>query len=373
MTTAMGVKPKIKRNILSLIVGLMATALLSVPVSADQFDDQISALQSQIAADQSQINSLQKQQSDLQAQINSVNAQINQTEAQLQVLNLKQQQITSDLQSLQQKLAEDKTILDENVKTIYQQSQLSPLEVLFSSDSFSQFVDKQQYLQSVKEKITTVIDSIKATKKQLEDQQAQLATLIGAQQTQEQTLASQRAQQQALLSQNQSQQGQYQSLIAHNQQQLQAVIAARAAAIANGDLNITSGGCGGYPSRWCDAAQDSLVDNWNFFNRECVSFVAWRRWSIGRAPQPYSWGNAADWYRFVTHHSNPQPGEIAVWGAYGNAYVGGYGHVAYVESNDGSTITMSQYNFDVGSGPGRYSEMRLHAGDTMLVGVGYIP
>jgi surface antigen len=31
-----------------------------------------------------------------------------------------------------------------------------------------------------------------------------------------------------------------------------------------------------YPANLKSAAQDSLVDPWGFYNRECTSFVAWR-------------------------------------------------------------------------------------------------
>src|SRR5690349_5750841 len=31
-----------------------------------------------------------------------------------------------------------------------------------------------------------------------------------------------------------------------------------------------------YPSNLKTATQDSVVDPWGFYNRECVSFVAWR-------------------------------------------------------------------------------------------------
>lgn len=30
-----------------------------------------------------------------------------------------------------------------------------------------------------------------------------------------------------------------------------------------------------YPEKYKNAAKDSLVDEWNFYNRECTSFTAW--------------------------------------------------------------------------------------------------
>ncbi len=92
---------------------------------------------------------------------------------------------------------------------------------------------------------------------------------------------------------------------------------------------------------------------------------------MGQSPQPNFWGNAADWYRYVNHYS-PKAGDIAVWGANANAYIGWAGHVAYVESASGNSVTLSQFNFDVGNGPGRFSTMTLQLGDPILRGIGYI-
>ena len=61
-------------------------------------------------------------------------------------------------------------------------------------------------------------------------------------------------------------------------------------------------GINDYPSNLKSAAQDSRVDPWNFYNRECTSFVAWRlnhdvgiafhNWYLGK-----HWGDAAIWKR----------------------------------------------------------------------------
>jgi surface antigen len=39
-----------------------------------------------------------------------------------------------------------------------------------------------------------------------------------------------------------------------------------------------------YPSRLKNAGQDSLVDPWQFYNRECTSWVAWRLNSENQVP-----------------------------------------------------------------------------------------
>lgn len=61
------------------------------------------------------------------------------------------------------------------------------------------------------------------------------------------------------------------------------------------------------------------------------------------------WGNAVDWWaanakdKTYSYGSEPKPNSIAVWG--GGNY--GYGHVAFVESVEGSTVYFNEGNFSV--------------------------
>lgn len=108
-----------------------------------------------------------------------------------------------------------------------------------------------------------------------------------------------------------------------------------------------------YPSRLKDAAQDSLVDPWNFYNRECTSFVAWRlnndvgidfhNWYDG-----YHWGDAAIWKRAAVDSGVPVDDTATVgaiaWWAKGSAG-SSRGHVAWVMAVDSSSITIEEYNY----------------------------
>ena len=62
-----------------------------------------------------------------------------------------------------------------------------------------------------------------------------------------------------------------------------------------------------YPSRLKNAAQDSLVDPWLFYNRECTSFVAWRLNHDNNVDfynywRGVHWGDASNW-KYAADHS----------------------------------------------------------------------
>lgn len=105
----------------------------------------------------------------------------------------------------------------------------------------------------------------------------------------------------------------------------------------------------------------SAADPWNFYNRQCTSFSAWRLNQDGiefhnyyRGPR---WSDAHNWNDAATAagvlvNRTPKRGAIAQWeaGAYGASSAG---HVAYVAAvhNDGY-ITIEEYNWATVGGYG---------------------
>lgn len=109
-------------------------------------------------------------------------------------------------------------------------------------------------------------------------------------------------------------------------------ILAVAAASTNGPAGAAGTG-DDYPAYLKNAAQDSVVDPWSFYNRECVSFAAWRLnqqgghssapWSFlnnmrgpngvsVRFSSAYKWDNAAAAGGWVVN-TTPAVGSIAQW------------------------------------------------------------
>ena len=95
-------------------------------------------------------------------------------------------------------------------------------------------------------------------------------------------------------------------------------------------------------------------DQWGYEYRNCTSYVAWRLSSAGVNISLFKdLGNADQWVgnvsgkSGVTVNHTASPGAVAVWDS------PGIGHVAWVESTSGGTITVSDYNY---AGTGAYSK-----------------
>ncbi|HEY4161345.1 MAG TPA: CHAP domain-containing protein [Candidatus Saccharimonadales bacterium] len=339
---------------------------------------------SQAVADsiQDQINSLTQQNSDtanivdgLQAQAASYQDAINQLQGQISALqssindNLAkqaslQQQITED----QNEITQEKGVLADDVKTMYVDGTPSTLEVLATSKNLSDFVDKQEYRTSVQNKLQDTLEKIAKLQAQLQSQKTQVDQLLGQQQFQQNQLSSDKAQQASLLSYNQGQQATYNAQITANSSKISQLRAQQAAENAQlGTGLFATGDCGGgYPTKanspwggsWgCNYAQDNTVDNWDMYNRECVSYTAFRVYEA-YGYNAIGWGNANEWpgsaqASGITVNSTEAPGTVAIWD------VGAFGHAMWVEAVNGDgSIIVSQFNYSYN---GTYSEMKVSA------------
>ena len=354
-------------TVLSAVVVLVS---LSGAALADQFDAQIAAARQAAAAAQAQASASSAQASNYQDQVNQYQSQANVIQAQINLNVAKSNKLDVDIATAIANLAEQKTILSASIKQMYLDSGVTPLEMLASSQNISDFMNKQQYQDKVKTKIQDSMASILALKAQLDAQQKEVAQILITEHSQRDQVASLLGQANALLAVAQ------QSAAAANQQvkqqnsQISGLIAARAAAVSSGSLHVSGGGCGPYPDNWCSAGQDSMDTLGGYPNRECTSYAAWR-WSQSGHPIPAYWGDGGAWMS-EANSSVPHPGDIIVWARNANAYIGYHGHVGFVESVSGSTVTWSQYNFNTGSGDGRYSIMSANLGSAVLVNTAYV-
>ncbi len=337
---------------------LMAVGVVTVlagivvpQVQADRFQEQINQLtvensqkrqtKDQLGAEAASLNDTIAK---LEAQINALQAQINAYQTQIDDL---QRQITEQ----ENELARQRKILGENIKAMYLEGQISTLEMLASSKDLSEFIDKQQYRTAVQDKIKTTLDKITELKLQLKAQKEQAEKILNEKQLAQEQLDAQRAESARLLSLNQNQQAQLNAEIKNNFTKIaelrrqQAIENARL--FGNGSIPAGTPGGGGYPGVWAFAPIDAMLDNWGMYNRQCVSYTAWKVAISGRYMPGWGWlglGNANQWddnarATGIPVDSNPRVGDVAIKNG------GQYGHALYVEAvADDGAIYVSDYN-----------------------------
>ena len=365
----------------SIIVAATVMTMVSTPMmmysqaNADQYDNQISALNEQMNQFKSQANALDAQATTYQAALDQITAQKNAILAQIDISQQQYDQLQLQIEATQKKIEDNKDALGGILASMYVSGTVSPLEMLASSNNIADYVDQQTLRSTIQNNLSKTIKQIDALKKKQLQSQKDVAAVMEQQKVQKAELAAKESEQQDLVNKTRGDEAAYQQLAANAQAQMESAAAqqrAYYASLQSQGVDMTSGtagafsytnwsgnmGCGGgYP--YC-APQDSMVDPWQLYNRECVSYVAWRiDQGYHRKVQPFGGnGMAYQWaqgYALGSWQVNdPQPGDAVVLprsGAFAPV-----GHLMVVESVNGGWVHVSQYNF---LGTGEYSTMDI--------------
>ncbi len=335
-------------------------------VFADPYDQRINELNSNIDENQKKIADLKSQGDTLANKLESIRLETASLQAKIDANETKNNQLKAQITEAEAKITENKQILANSIRKLYIDGDISSLEILASSKSLSDYVDKQEYRDRVKNKIATLTSQVQELKAQMEKQQVEVENLIRDQVGMRVDLQSKQDELDKLLSDTRGQESAYQrqvqsdnSEVARLKREQAAANAARLAPKNGGISYVPSSGItnGGYPTLWANAPQDSMADSWGMYNRECVSYTAFKVYQSGRY-MPY-WGGRGNANRWPANaraagipvDDNPRVGDVAI------SMSGYYGHAMYVErvNNDG-TIRVSQYNYGV---RGEYSEMTV--------------
>jgi surface antigen len=333
-----------------------AIALASAPferIYADSYDDQINALKNQVSTYQDQASNLHAQADTLQNKVDGLNADKLRLQAEIDLNNAKVAQLNQQITDTQNQIEQQKVLLGNSLVSLYVDNSVTPLELLASSKNISDYIDKQEYRDTVRASLQDSIAKVKTLQDSLNKQKKDTQDALADQQAQRDELAKNEEEQAVLLAQTQGQEAAYQNLVSQSNAQISNLRAQQAAANTKwgGAVNYEAAG-GGYPAKWANAPLDSYIDDWGMYTRECVSFAAFKVAVSGRYV-PYGLGNAIQWpsgarARDIPVDTTPKAGDVAIWP------VGYYGHAMYIYSvgGDGS-LFIGEYNYDWS---GRYSE-----------------
>lgn len=355
-----------QRVILIALGGILSALLIAAPfAAAANYSQQIKELQQQNNNNYTARGALKREAQTLEAQIGTLQAEINTLQAQVNESEAKKQATEVAIADAERQLNEQKAVLGANIKQKYLNNEMTTLEMLATSRSLSEYIDREQNLTTVQSKIEQTMAKINELQQQLADDHAKIAKLLLDQTTMRDASAAKKSEVDRLLALNEQERAGYNATIASNNKQISALY--RQQAIENNRYNIgspTYGGTGGYP--WADVPYPShSSDPWGMYKRECVSYAAWMVEVTGRH-MPY-WGgrgNANEWddnarAAGIPTDSSPREGDVAISNS------GRYGHAMYVEAVHGNgTITVSQYNAGM---DGRYSIATRHASGLVFI------
>lgn len=339
-----------------LVVGFMVSPFSQ----GTEAQSEIDRLRAENAQNNAQVESLANLAVGYEDAVRQLAASIAAVQAKIDENTRQQQKLNEDIAAAEKELALQRDLIGQNIRSMYLEGDISTLEILASSNDLSDFVDKQQYRDSVQTKIKNTLDKITALKLKLKAQKEAVDQLLKEQAAQRSKLNGSLAEQNNLLAYNQSQRDAYNAKTAQNSKKIDELIAAqrranfsvdggyyflRFAGVArdfdpnsypyrNAGFGMSPGGC----------ADNDGPDQWGYCTRQCVSYAAWAVEASGRnAPRYY--GNAKDWVAAAYNHPGdvevyrtPAPGDVAI------STSGYWGHAMYVEGVSGNSFTTSEYN-----------------------------
>jgi surface antigen len=361
-------QPKFYRLLALSLISLLTIGLVTTGiVRADTFDAQINQLNAANNDLQSQKQDLLAEAASFEAAIAALQAQISELQTQISNNQAKNAELQQQIAQTEAEITVQRKILGESIRQMYLESDMSTVEMLASSRDLSEYVDKEQYRITVNDKIKSAMDKITALQDELKSQKATLEKVIADQQVMQGQLAAQRAEQDRLLAMNAQERGALDGQIRTNSSKISDLRRQQAAANARlfgMGLRANVPDTTGYP--WAGAPfPNEIPDPWGMYQRQCVSYTAWKVWKSGRY-MPY-WGgrgNANQWddnarAAGIPTDGSPRVGDVAISNS------GYYGHAMYVEAVYGDgTIYVSQYN---AGWTGTYSEARISIGSLVFI------
>lgn len=136
-------------------------------------------LQSDIKKNEAQADRLRGEATTLKSAIAILDADIADATNQINKTSKRIDQLTRELIQTQEELKRQKELLRANMIALYKRGDASTVELIIGSDSFSQFIDEQEYLERVKTAIQDsakkIIELEKKIKAQRDEQKEQLA------------------------------------------------------------------------------------------------------------------------------------------------------------------------------------------------------
>ena len=298
-------------------------------------------------------NNASKEADTLDGEINRLNEEIKMYEARIIANRAKAEDLQKQIEENTKKLEIQKDALAEMVINMYLEGDTDELMVLASSNSISDFAERQTRLDSTRSQISFSTQMVESLKKDLEAQKKEVDRVIADQEIQQQAIAETKRREEELVAIYRANEAAYAAESAAARKIKEAEIA-EAIRKAN-STGAIGDGTNTYPKRG-NCPQDNL--RYSFYGGyvcQCVSYTGWKvfeRYGIRIS----AWGNANQWHNTARRlgyrvDHEPEAGSVAI------STSGAWGHAMWVEGvNPNGTINLSEYN-------NSYSSASHRAGD----------
>lgn len=257
--------------------------------------------------------------------------------------------LAKSIKTNEEKLAAEQEALAEMLVDIYFDGEPDALTLLASSSSISEYAAKQAQMDTVKTQINLSAESVKLLKEELEQQKLEVERIIADQEAQRTAAAAKRNEQAVLMAKYRDNAAAYTADAEAAKKIKEAEMAEqRRIILSSGGGSGYDDGNDSYPYRdWCRTGNNGWLAYYyatpgvRWVKCQCTDYAGYMAsqfWGVSLNSLPT--GHAAAWVNTKNWRvdENPEPYTVAV------DTRGYYGHVMWVRSVNGSTVTVSEYN-----------------------------
>lgn len=244
-------REKLKQNKLNILKSLRAVivvwALFLMPFLAispktvgSTAQDDLNNIGNQLNNANSRLNKIQADRKSLQGEVAYFDGQISDVQTQINAIDAEMTKIQNEIKDTEAKISKAEADLkkareqlSEIMRVIYEEGQISNIELIVKSKSFSEFINRSEYFETMNLKIKETSDKVvnlknelETKKKSLEENKKKQEELKKQQLAQRQTLDGQRSSKQTLLNATKGNEAEYQALVKRLQSEYYAAQAA---------------------------------------------------------------------------------------------------------------------------------------------------
>lgn len=140
----------------------------------EDLDERINKLESEIEDKKAEQVNLENQLNILENEISKTETEIQKTRKEIEKVKLEIEKIEGEIATKKAEIAKQKEVLSGLIREIHQNDRVSFFEILFSYNSFSDFLDQAKYLESLEKEGKLILDKIQKIKEELEWQHQSL-------------------------------------------------------------------------------------------------------------------------------------------------------------------------------------------------------
>jgi septal ring factor EnvC (AmiA/AmiB activator) len=204
--------------ILVLLATICASSLISRQNASAQsigsLRNQSAQLQKQIESNHAQAEELEGQGESLKRTIAGLDLKINRAETQIELTSVKIKTLELELEQTRQELERQKGLLRANMKALYMRGDASEVELIASSDNFSEYIDEQEYLERIKQGIQDSAQKVVKLEEKIEAQTNEQKELLEEQQSIKNSLDESRSERAQILAETKGKESQYRKVVA---------------------------------------------------------------------------------------------------------------------------------------------------------------